>query len=427
MSVLGNIKINEQVNKYYINDKYCCLEMNIETNVDPEECFDFCKVHTDNIHVIIPQKQYSTLNNVLDKRTNKNASIVSFYSYAGGKPITQLLNGHKSLSKIPYPINYGTTFSSIKFPKLKENEILYIIIDSYPEILSITDLTLKEKLIRSDVQQFISKLKAQYTNITLNLIINETTIEIINKVFPDFLTVIISGLNLDFDVHINRVPGEEINNYLCDVIFGKIIGGQQQQFNGTLIFKDHTIVNFYNIGNISCLLRGSGLSLSGNGTSNIFVLLEKESEDAVLNISEYSTETNLYTDDNTEIPTHPNYLTFLKFVDICNYYEQVKQISKDKNLEHIKEFMQDNTLMNNEIELSGFDNFIVPKVKWYDSTFNQVYKDMLSNICSLLSNIRFNFKKKTDLELYHEYNSQDVAETMRQPINTITRQLTGGY
>jgi hypothetical protein len=422
MSVLGNIKINEQVNKYYIDSKYCCLEMSIETNVDPEECFDFCKVHTDDIHIIMPQKQYNTFNSYLEKRTNKNASVISFYSYAGGKPITQLLNGHKSLSKLPYAVNYGTTFSSIKLPKIKPNNILYIIIDSYPEFLSITDPILKEQLIRSDVQQFITKLKELYTDIKLNLIINQATFKLINEIYPDFLVVIKSSL--DFELTSTNILGEELNNYLCDVVFGKIIGGQQQQFNGTLIFKDHTIINFYNNGVINCLLRGSGLSLSGNGTTNIFILLEKDSVDAVLNISEYTTETTLYTDDETEITTHPNYLTFLKYLDISNYHEQVKQISKESNKERVKEFMQEHTLLNNEIELSDYDQFLVPKVKWYDSIFNDLYKNILGSICTHLSNIRFNFKKISELEIYTEYNSQEAARTTR--VYAATRQLTCG-
>ena len=142
---MSKISLQNEIKKYNINDKLVCLEMNILTNVEPEECFDFTKNYNKNIHIVIPIKTYTEINQIIEKRVNKNSGIIYFYSYAGGKPVSQLMNGQRKLSKIVYPPYSSTLLSSIKIPQVNNGDILYILLESYPEFLSISQDSLKRE------------------------------------------------------------------------------------------------------------------------------------------------------------------------------------------------------------------------------------------------------------------------------------------
>ena len=129
----STITLDDNVKMYNINEKLVSVEMSIQTNVDPEECFDFTRNYDKNIHIVLPLKTYTCVGHTIEKRVNKNTGVINFYSYAGGKPISQLINGQRNLSKLTYPPYSGTLLSSIKLPKVLNGEILSKI-GSYNEL-----------------------------------------------------------------------------------------------------------------------------------------------------------------------------------------------------------------------------------------------------------------------------------------------------
>lgn len=397
-SQLSNIILQDNVKMYNINDKLIGLEMNIQTNVEPEECFDFTRNYNKNIHIIIPSKTYPQLGHIVEKRVNKNTGVINFYSYAGGKPVSQLINGQRNLSKLTYPPYSSTLLSSIKFPKVLNGEILYILIDSYPEFLSISQSSLKTELIKNDTNLLIQRLvnSLDGNDIEIKFIIDQLIFESINLVYPEFKDVLCNIKN--FKVSQLTISNDDMKNYLCDDIFGKVIGGQQQLFNGTLVFKDYTIIDVYNDSKINISLRGSGLYLMGNGISKIFIILEKESDEKIINITESTSGIVLFEANLIDInETHPysNFITEIFNISNYNYEIQKHIINNDKK--EIKEFMLKNSKYNTELELYEFEDIQSEEKKWYYNNLKLRIIELINNSIKMFNNIKHIFTKDTDI------------------------------
>jgi len=402
---MSKISLENEIKKYNINDKLVCLEMNILTNVEPEECFDFTKNYNKNIHIVIPSKTYSEINQIIEKRVNKNSGIINFYSYAGGKPVSQLMNGHRKLSKIVYPPYSSTLLSSIKIPQVNNGDILYILIDSYSEFLSISQDSLKRSLIEADTNLLIENIlnSIQDKDLEIKFIIDHTTFENINLVYSEFSSKFTEIPNLQ--LFQTTISNDKINNYLCDDIFGKLIGGQQQLFNGTLIFKDHTIIDVYNNGKINIALRGSGLSLIGNGTSKIFIILEKECEYSTINITEYTTGMQLF-EENTLLNKENTLLNkknyeyseinkysdiIIQINDILTHNNEIQNILSSNNNKIMKDFMITNSQLHTELELLEIEESIVEENTWYYKHLKLRLRELVNKTRFLLDNIRKHF------------------------------------
>ena len=386
------ITLQDDVKIYNINDKLVGLEMSIQTNIELEECFDFTKNYDKNIHIVIPLKNYTQLGDIIEKRVNKNTGIINFYSYAGGKPVSQLINGQRNLSKITYPPYSSTLLSSIKIPKVINGEILYILIDSYSEFLSISQSSLKTELIKNDtnllIQRLINSIEGA-NDIEIKFIIDHDVFESINLVYPEFQNTISNIKN--FKVHFT-ILNDKMNNYLCDDVFGKVIGGQQQLFNGTLVFKDYTILDVYNDSKINISIRGSGLYLLGNGISKIFVILEKESDEQIINITESTSSIVLFEENLINIKEiHPYIDVITEIITILNHSNKIKSCVTYKDKKKMKEFMLENSKYNTEVELYEFEDIISDEKEWYYDNLKLRILELINNSRAMLINIRRNF------------------------------------
>lgn len=398
-SQLSAITIQEDVKMYNINDKLVGLEMSIQTNVDPEECFDFTKNCDKNIHIVVPAKTYTQVGYIIEKRINKNTGVINFYSYAGGKPVSQLMNGQKNLSKIIYPPYSSTLLSSIKLPKVLNGEILYILVDSYPEFSSINQSSLKKDLIKNDLNLLIQRLvdSVYGDDIEIKFIIDKSTFESINLVYPEFEDIICNIKN--FKVSLSKVSNDEMNNYLCDDLFGKVIGGHQQLFNGTLVFKDYTIIDIYNDNKINISLRGSGLYLMGNGISKIFVILEKESIDSSINITESTSDTVLFEGNLTDIDIiHPYTDLITNIITISNYNKEIERCLNSKDKKEMKEFMIKNSTYNTELELYEFEYIQAEEKEWYYNNLKLRIQELINNSRRMLNSVRKYFVITKDID-----------------------------
>jgi len=396
---LSTITMQDSIKMYNINDKLIGLEMSIQTNVDPEECFDFTRNYNKNIHVVIPSRNYTQLGYTIEKRVNKNTGVVNLYSYAGGKPVSQLMNGQRNLSKLIYPPYSSTLFSSIKLPKVLNGEILYILIDSYPEFLSINQSSLKTELIKNDTNLLIQRLSdsIEGDDIEIKIIIDQSTFESINLVYPEFKDIICNIKN--FKVSLSKVSNDEMNNYLCDDLFGKIIGGQQQLFNGTLVFKDYTIVDVYNDNRVNISLRGSGLYVMGNGVSKIFIILEKESTGSLINITESSSGTVLFEGNLTDIEIiHPYTDLITNIITISNYNKEIERCINSKDKKEMKDFMLRNSTYNTELELYEFEYIQAEEKEWYYNNLKLRIQELINNSRRMFNIIRKSFVITKDID-----------------------------
>jgi hypothetical protein len=398
-SQLSAITIQEDVKMYNINDKLVGLEMSIQTNVDPEECFDFTRNYDKNIHIVVPARTYTQVGYIIEKRVNKNTGVINFYSYAGGKPVSQLMNGQRNLSKIIYPPYSSTLLSSIKLPKVLNGEILYILVDSYPEFSSINQSSLKKDLIKNDLNLLIQRLvdSVYGDDIEIKFIIDKSTFESINLVYPEFEDIICNIKN--FKVSLSKVSNDEMNNYLCDDLFGKVIGGHQQLFNGTLVFKDYTIIDVYNDNKINISLRGSGLYLMGNGISKIFVILEKESVDSSINITESTSDTVLFEGNLTDIDIiHPYTDLITNIITISNYNKEIERCLNSKDKKEMKEFMIKNSTYNTELELYEFECIQSEEKEWYYNNLKLRIQELINNSKRMLNSVRKYFVITKDID-----------------------------
>ena len=398
-SQLSAITIQEDVKMYNINDKLVGLEMSIQTNVDPEECFDFTRNYDKNIHIVVPARTYTQVGYIIEKRVNKNTGVINFYSYAGGKPVSQLMNGQRNLSKIIYPPYSSTLLSSIKLPKVLNSEILYILVDSYPEFSSINQSSLKKDLIKNDLNLLIQRLvdSVYGDDIEIKFIIDKSTFESINLVYPEFEDIICNIEN--FKVSLSKVSNDEMNNYLCDDLFGKVIGGHQQLFNGTLVFKDYTIIDVYNDNKINISLRGSGLYLMGNGISKIFVILEKESIDSSINITESTSDTVLFEGNLTDLDIiHPYTDLITNIITISNYNKEIEKCLNSKDKKEMKEFMIKNITYNTELELYEFEYIQAEEKEWYYNNLKLRIQELINNSRRMLNSVRKYFVITNDID-----------------------------
>jgi hypothetical protein len=408
-SQLSTITMQDSVKMYNVNDKLIGLEMSIQANVDPEESFDFTRNYNKNIHIITSLKIYNAIGNIIEKRVNKNNGVINFYSYAGGRPVSQLLNGQRNLSKLTYPPYSSTLLSSIKIPKVLDGEILYILIDSYPEFLSISQDSIKTELIKDDTNLLIHKLSnsIEGDDIEIKFIIDKDTFDSINLVYPEFSDTICNIKNSK--VTQSTVANVKMHNYLCDDVFGKVIGGHQQIFNGTLAFRDYTIVDVYSDNKISSSLRGSGLYLMGNGTSKIFVILEKESDDSVINITESTSGTVLFERNLSDITeTHPHVGIITEIFTISHYNKEIESCLLSKSVDQMKEFMLKNSKSNTELELYQFEDIQTEEKVWYYNNLKLRIQELIDNSRLMFNSIRkyFVFTKDFDIDFQQNISMQ---------------------
>jgi hypothetical protein len=370
MSILSNNRkefLVESIPQVFkINEKLLAVEFNIVTMVEPAESIDLTIDLQKQVHVILSQGQYNKLDQSLQTRINNNSNPINFYSQAGGNPITILKNGQHKMGTITYPNHSGTLLSSIKIPHIQENEILYILVDSYPELLTCADPNLRRKLLVADISELIKHINYASSNIEVNIIFDSAIVKLINEFYPTFFSGPLERDTINqFNLH--EISLDKMNLFLCDKIFGKVIGGQSQSFNGIITAKDCIIVDAYSDGDLSISIRGSGLSVNGNGKAKILIIIENA--DSELLIQE--TYTGLIILNNHTI----NYEEFkfsekyIKLYELIKYYDELSKLTLESK-KIIKENLVKNCYKNFEIEFCDLEDYIIESELWFISKLN---------------------------------------------------------
>lgn len=283
--------------------------------------------------------------------------------------------------------------------------------DQYSEFNNCSDPRLKKRLVNEDLHRLYKNIKKSCDNI------NNIEVNIIfdSELFTSFEQYI-SINNILEDFSISSFPNDNMVNYLCDKIFGKIIGGQQQYFNGLItVNNNNNIIDAYSEGNININLRGSGLSVYGNGKSKIFMIIEVKNNNSI--IQEMNSLEIIY-DKLSRSPIIS--LEKFKFQDIyVKLYDLIKNeeyLSQQINItckNKIRTWLIKNTNKNVEIDTYELDKFNIESTNWIVNKLNSRYKDTITKQQRYLDILRSKLRSLDKLD-YLEANNYHKTNIGRQ-------------
>ncbi len=340
---------------YRLDFKNYMLSYDVSTETTSMLSIDLSKTSDDEIKIVSSYTIYSKFKDSMKNVTNKNTKAVKFYSYAGGKEITRLVNGSTRMSHLDYTPFNGSLFSSIILPELNDNDKLYLLFDSYSELNTIDCPLMKKELINKDFTIMLKNIKKQCEDKKINI-----TMLFDNKLYDELikyepsLHLLIQGAHTYDPITKLVVSNFTINlytsktnlcNYARDLIFGKVVGGQTHEFTGIINPVDCTILDvIVNNKNHVFTNRTSGLSISGNGTSTINMIIKSNNE--LLNeikITEVTSGLELINMNiNSNVKVHKNTNILLKLVKLREYNTVLTNLLQTNNKEEIKQYMKNN-------------------------------------------------------------------------------------
>ena len=341
------------------------LSFDISTETRTTALIDLSKNSKNETKIISSNGVYSKFKeNHLSSRKNKNTGDIKFYSYAGGKEITRLTTGSNRMSNLAYPPYNGTLFSSIELPEMNKKDNVYLLIDNYIEINTISCPNMKKELINKDLEILLNKIKngIEGKNVNFIILFDSKLHEELIKYEPELNTIICS-----YDIHPMKSEGH-IVPYVCDLVFGRILGGQTHQFTGVINPEGYTIIDAFTTSIINyhkLTNRTSGLSILGNGTATIYMLLR--SNNALTNkikLMEVPTGTELLNiSTNTNVKEHKNTSDILKLIKLIDYTLLLKNILSKNDRTEMKQFMKDNLEENFNWEFNFLENYNPDKLE----------------------------------------------------------------
>ena len=429
-----------------INQNTIMVEFDCKTNVKPNIKFDFSVNHSKPINIITSSSIYQQLHNEVLDRTNINSEEIKVYGYTGNKELSSISPGKNRLGTVSYPDYMISLLSEIEISSnIQHGSKVILVIDSYPSITFIEHSVLKNKLIEKDfenfctiIQEFIHKTKCDFT-----LLIDSNIAKFIIDAYKQIpFSFVVSNTN-------------KITRCLCDIVFGRIISGVQNDFNGIITTTstsniiDNGIITTTSTSNIidafikpsnssqtksedysklnltdltsdihTINLRGSGLSISGNYQSHICLLLQMKSETDIIEFNEINTNKKLFELDISNLEMHPSATVLSSYLDILNYYYKLKEIAVDKYKEHmINEMLFINSIEYGSVETymveSDFKDEIISKltsiVQILKKEWNRIRNSFVFNKNTVAVQMEFNGIRHTPYKEHHIYTSANAA------------------
>lgn len=407
-----------------IDNTLAAIELEIVTDGGSANSIDLLVDKKKTVHVVLSQGQYKKLKQTLWKRVNKNSYPINFYSTTGGKSISTLKTGQNDLGTVTYHDSKISLISSIQVPDVEPNEVIYFLIDCYDGLDQVIDPILKGELIMNDWIKFARqfqkseqiKLKSE-----IRIIFDSKIIKLITEIIPDFFPCQATKLFLEnytpdagfgnhwetqFEVKLFECCFDKMSEFLCDKIFGKVIGGEKQLFNGIITTGDNKIVDAYSKGCLSVAIRGSGLTINGNGNSKIFIIVERKIDSKLL-IQETQTGQIILDDkitDNCETFKYPN--EYNKLRELVDYSDELKSLL-EKPKDSIKKHLLENSTKNSEFELCDPTGYIIMSDVF---TFKDIDGLIMSDVLTLKD---IDGLIESDLWIYGSINCK-ILDTHRQ-------------
>jgi hypothetical protein len=422
---MSSIEVSSQSISQINSDTYL-VDFEVKTTVKPNDKIDLTINHSKPISIITSLTTYNNLKNEITNRTNINSEEINIFSYIGNKELSKIFPGKNKIGTVVYPDIVFSLLSQIQLStNIPLNSKVFIVIDSYPGLLSIEHNDLKIQFIKQDLDNLCKKLIdfQEKTGCEINIIFDKNTFGTIQLVY-----------SIPFNI-ITSTP-DKITKCLCDIVFGKIIGGIQSDFNGIISTNSkYRIIDVFNIPNSEKLnihntsIRGSGLTISGNTTSHLMLLIEKnESNDETNKIEFYElhTDTKLFDFNiNSEIILNQSASSIRKYIEILKYSQKLSEIMHYQ--EKYKEHMISNSLIINSIEYDDIESFDFESLSEFkDSIIKkllhmvQIIKNNWSSIRSTFKFTKINHNNLCDLAFNYN-NTYDLPLNYNLP----ARQVTG--
>jgi hypothetical protein len=412
-----------------IDDAKLAIELDIDVNGSAANRIKLLVNEGKTAHVVLSQGQHDKLKKTLCTRVNENSYPIHFYRTTGGKPIATLNTGQNDLGTVTYHDLKFSLISSIEVPDIQENEVIYFLIDSYDGLDQVTDPSLKSKLIWKDWIDFARKFQS-FLKSEIRIIIDGKIFASITKIIPDFFSYQAPELFLENAGNQSEVKFfecyDKMTEFLCDKIFGKVIGGEKQLFSGIITTGENKIVDAYSKGCLSVAIRGSGLTINGNGSSKIFIIVKRKNDSKLL-IQETQTGQIILDDkitDDCETFKYPK--EYNKLCELVDYNDELKSLL-EKPKESIKKHLLENSTKNSEFELGEQHDYIIMSdvltlkdidglikseerkdigglIKsdlWIYSSINCKILDTLYKICCNIGLLREKFRKSPNYSFDH--------------------------
>jgi len=381
-----------------INSDTWMVHFNIQTAVMPTVKFDLTTDHKKQINLIVSSDIYSRIHTEFITRVNSNSCEIKLFSYNGGKELLRIAPLTNSMGNVSYPdINY-TLLSQIEVPTTPEPNTIYMfVIDSYPGLKMVEYDIIRNNLVEQDNEVFMTKLVKFYTeavqvNSEVKLVFESSVNQAIGKLYSD---------------SIDRVVCDSLKLTRClgDIIFGRMFGGIQTEFSSIITpNSDWTIIDAFSISKSNnqthkLTIRGSGLSISGNCSSSIGMIMKRTSESITnLKLADINLGTQIcefVLDDESNYPIHLDAINLSKYLELIEYNKTVSQLVFDLNTNpeskvKIKEYMKSNSEYISSIEYDDFNDFAI-KEDYFNNVINEKICYLISSIKSYFTNIRSSF------------------------------------
>jgi hypothetical protein len=264
-----------------LDDNYINCECEIRASAQQTGCID---VRVDNkkpVIIVTSSKGYSDLNQCTKNRSNINSEEIRIYGYRASKAIGRIQPGSNSFGNVSYPQFNGSTLGEIDIMPIVSDSKLFIIIDQYDFLTSEGCPDLKRMIVSKDINTFTQKIRdacgASVTDVCM--VIDK---KIFDKIHSMGLIDEFVNSNSVFPFQIvcgNSIS--DINNILCDRVFGRQIGGKTQSYIG-LLESNYEIIDAdftsNNRANTMCInMRGqNAINLNGNGNITISMTTNDE-------------------------------------------------------------------------------------------------------------------------------------------------------
>jgi hypothetical protein len=416
-----------------IDSNTLMVQFSISTNVEPSIKFDLSTNHARPINLIVGPSTYSRMKQEFGCYKNSNSGEIKIFSYSGGKELCRIEPGSNQMGTVTYPEIQYSLLSQIQFPDIAHpNSLFLIVIDSYPALKLTEYSTIREKLIEQDTQVFNSKLKdfvsrAAQVGSTLQLVVDQSIGQILGE--------------LNLLVNITQSNETKITRCLGDILFGRVFGGTQPDFSSIISpGSGWDIVDAFST-NVSSgennsthrlAIRGSGLTIEGNCSSLIGIILKSNTNTNTetmpkLLIQDINLGIQLCDLDLVDLCQNPNASNLINYIKLEQYVQTLGQFETSTNptnpelRKRIKEHVKANAEFIQLIEYGENSDWEIAPTDQFASLINRKICSLIRQAKGLLLQMRSHFVIESGKKL-----SFNCGGPLRQ-VNTVARREVSGY
>lgn len=280
--------------KYFTNGKLTMLIGTMDTKTNPPHSIFLPHSVTGSSHVVLDKYSLGNFRNYME---NSPVSGLGVYAYDQlGNLVSRYEPGRKTnaTGSLPISVEPVTLLNNVVFPKVPDDETIYLVLNQYRGLTQVVSPSLRLKLVKEDFDKLItdeniSKVHLYITDVLLNML-KEAMPEINLHYFYKFKTVTV---------------GNEISiiQQLVETLSGKVVSGHLANFQGFMNFGSNFEVLHSNVlkdkdidsADVILTNRRGGriqVNVSGNrGACSFLVILKNNNEKVLPSFVEERTDT----------------------------------------------------------------------------------------------------------------------------------------